>query len=107
MKESDIIITDKDLPKKWFDDAFISIEAIKKRLNFIINLFDLDEDLNEEMINIKQATKEHNIVLPITYSIEKIINSTVLDIKSNYEFDRSYGVKNTLNEIKKINYYKW
>lgn len=105
MKENQIIITDKELPKKWLDDAIASIESTKSIIEMLIktnqmDLYDNDEDLPELAIKNKQAIKEHNVILPLTYSIEKMIKALVLKLNDETPINRNERVMKILRDIK-------
>lgn len=107
MREDEIVITDEGLPKKWFDDANIGLETIKKTIasynkNGEYDFYNNNEDLSEDKAIEKQAIKEHNIVLPITYCIEKFIKSLVIKYNLNDNFNRNTGVKKILNNVKSL-----
>lgn len=105
MKENQIVVNDKDLSDKWFNDAVTSIETTKKIIELLINsnqidLYDDNEELSKEKAEEKQAIKEHNIVLPLTYSIEKMIKSLVLKLNDEHPANRNTRVMKILNEVR-------
>lgn len=105
MKEEEIVITESELHQKWYDDAFYSIEAVKHTIESLSKIYQMDfynsnEEMSLDKIKQKQAIKESNIVLPLTYDIEKAIKSLVLAYSNIENPQRESYVRQILNDVK-------
>lgn len=105
MKEEEIVITESELHQKWYDDAFYSIEAVKHTIESLsktcqMDFYNSNEEMSLDKIKQKQAIKESNIVLPLTYDIEKAIKSLVLAYSNIENPQRESYVRQILNDVK-------
>lgn len=105
MKETEKIVNIDALGEDWLNNAFDSFEAIKKSVTYLnesnsFNLYDNDEDLEIDKLNMKQAIKETVVVLPLTYTMEKFLKAVILYYDASNKQNRTTAVKDILNNVK-------
>lgn len=105
MKEAEKIVNIDALGEDWLNNAFDSFEAIKKSVTYLnesnsFNLYDNDEDLEIDKLNMKQAIKETVVVLPLTYTMEKFLKAVILYYDASNKQNRTTAVKDILNNVK-------
>lgn len=106
MKESDKVVTRNKLGEEWLNSALISFEATKQLISYLNNMYGFDLYDNEENLDLidlnnKQSIKEANVVLPLTYDMEKFLKGVIIFNALNDNSSNFDSIKEILNNIRK------